>query len=778
MNNLVDSGLNLKSIEVRNLHQIVSDLNYNFTQILHLPGFKGQTGQTGASTTGATGQRGNVWIFANSQTFITNYTTITSSGQVTLSFLNSQLIANLPLLLTSLNTTSIIQNDIVVLPSRDVIQFNSVTNTFIETGIRFADGLSLTESQVVTIVNNILGGLSNNDVYTTYKGVVKNYADSGLGLNTDINSNSILDVSVSGAGSGVISSDFMFTALKEVVVNGTVQNMLLTGSPQKYHELVQSTQTSLTNDYMCGVDDFGALAVMQNSYNNGIILGHKDSNNFATWGRIYRTQNVLRLLSDYHPNIETVSRLDLSKTTTELYSPKDLKIINKDGFISITDYVTNKHYFYANSSGVSLGNVSTPSLSLNTNSFIKVNSSIGLNTDILSLQNGLLKASLYQPKSDVLVNDYTKIVTHNLLHLFKVDVDNIINNLDIRVTTLENQKVYKQQTYITTSTSLNTLVQFGLYIIKTSTSVTYTNVPNLDFNSVVGNVGYLKVNRFSNGSEIRLEQEFVENGFGDGTVKATRRAFSNDNGATFVFTQWTYTLDSDNFSFKSGAKILMSSEKFNDSFNITVNHATHTTTSIEANNPSTDSHKVSKGVKMDSTGHPTSVIEQDLDEWYYDKPEINTFLDERMPIGGIIMWSGQANTIPNKWKLCDGNNGTPNLSGRFIVSYDASNSQYDTVGNVGGTDEVTLTTNEMPPHKHTGITDWAGNHTHTGHVGEASGDWRGGGGNSAPNSTSVPSTVSQAGTHLHELNINNEGGGQAHENRPSFYVMAFIQFKG
>jgi len=36
------------------------------------------------------------------------------------------------------------------------------------------------------------------------------------------------------------------------------------------------------------------------------------------------------------------------------------------------------------------------------------------------------------------------------------------------------------------------------------------------------------------------------------------------------------------------------------------------------------------------------------------------------PTGGIIMWSGS--TVPIGWYLCDGTNGTPNLSSKFILA--------------------------------------------------------------------------------------------------------------
>ena len=38
-----------------------------------------------------------------------------------------------------------------------------------------------------------------------------------------------------------------------------------------------------------------------------------------------------------------------------------------------------------------------------------------------------------------------------------------------------------------------------------------------------------------------------------------------------------------------------------------------------------------------------------------------------VPGGFIGMWSGSAETIPTGWALCDGANGTPNLTDRFIL---------------------------------------------------------------------------------------------------------------
>jgi len=42
-----------------------------------------------------------------------------------------------------------------------------------------------------------------------------------------------------------------------------------------------------------------------------------------------------------------------------------------------------------------------------------------------------------------------------------------------------------------------------------------------------------------------------------------------------------------------------------------------------------------------------------------------------VPSGAILMWSGTIATIPSGWNLCDGTNGTPNLTNKFIIGADA-----------------------------------------------------------------------------------------------------------
>ena len=89
---------------------------------------------------------------------------------------------------------------------------------------------------------------------------------------------------------------------------------------------------------------------------------------------------------------------------------------------------------------------------------------------------------------------------------------------------------------------------------------------------------------------------------------------------------------------------------------------------------------------------------------------LNAHIDQQMPQGGIILWSGAANSVPAGWALCDGQNNTPDLRDKFIVG---AGSAYQP-GDAGGAVTVQLTTNELPAHTHsvTGTAASAGNHTH------------------------------------------------------------------
>ena len=74
----------------------------------------------------------------------------------------------------------------------------------------------------------------------------------------------------------------------------------------------------------------------------------------------------------------------------------------------------------------------------------------------------------------------------------------------------------------------------------------------------------------------------------------------------------------------------------------------------------------------------------------------NASLNQVIPTGVIVMWSGSIVSIPAGWALCDGNNGTPNLVDRFVLGAGTST---PAVGATGGSKDAIVVA-----HTHT-ITD-------------------------------------------------------------------------
>lgn len=188
---------------------------------------------------------------------------------------------------------------------------------------------------------------------------------------------------------------------------------------------------------------------------------------------------------------------------------------------------------------------------------------------------------------------------------------------------------------------------------------------------------------------------------------------------------------------------------------------------------------------------------------------------KHVPSGLIAMWSGLITAIPTGWALCDGENGTPNLRNRFIIG---AGNNYN-IGDIGGEETHTLSTTEMPSHSHTGSSG-SSSHSHTGSSGSSSHSHTGStnstgshthqysdsaiayvagifvdtGSKGANNSTikttdsggthshslSVDSnshshTLSiDSNSHTHTLSVNPSGSGDAHENRPPYYALAYI----
>lgn len=158
--------------------------------------------------------------------------------------------------------------------------------------------------------------------------------------------------------------------------------------------------------------------------------------------------------------------------------------------------------------------------------------------------------------------------------------------------------------------------------------------------------------------------------------------------------------------------------------------------------------------------------------------DIKAYIDDKLgsmggssiPRGLIAMWNGTQ--VPNGWALCNGqivdDLQTPDLSGKFIVGWQSGKEDYNLIGNTGGQEKVTLATQEIPSHVHS-FADAYYIEAHSDLVGANGTQWIGSN-LSGSNKTDRDNSY----VCLWDHDTRAAGGGQSHENRPPYYVLAYI----
>lgn len=132
-----------------------------------------------------------------------------------------------------------------------------------------------------------------------------------------------------------------------------------------------------------------------------------------------------------------------------------------------------------------------------------------------------------------------------------------------------------------------------------------------------------------------------------------------------------------------------------------------------------------------------------------------------IPIGGIIMWSGNITNIPQGWALCNGKNNTPDLRNRFIMG--AGDQRWP--GEKGGNKTVTLNPGQLPAHSH-GAGSLTLSNTNIAM-------WIKANNNTLSNSNNIKSGVYSSSTTI-SGNTAPSGNGNPIEILPPYYALAFI----
>lgn len=177
-----------------------------------------------------------------------------------------------------------------------------------------------------------------------------------------------------------------------------------------------------------------------------------------------------------------------------------------------------------------------------------------------------------------------------------------------------------------------------------------------------------------------------------------------------------------------------------------------------------------------------------------NKPITNALIlrhHQYVPIGGVIMFAGSV--APEGFLLCDGSEvliddydrlhciigntyGNPCVNIKFRLPdlrfrFPLGKNNVKNLGDVGGEENHTLTSGEMPVHNH-GVSDPG--HTHT--IDDIPNGTQGGistivGGATAADEVRYTGTTESKTT---GITINNSGGGQPHNNMPPYIVMNYI----
>lgn len=149
-----------------------------------------------------------------------------------------------------------------------------------------------------------------------------------------------------------------------------------------------------------------------------------------------------------------------------------------------------------------------------------------------------------------------------------------------------------------------------------------------------------------------------------------------------------------------------------------------------------------------------------------------------IPSGLISMWSGSIGSIPSGWYLCDGSNGTPNLTDRFIIGAGSSYA----VNGTGGASTVSLAVTNLPAHTHTAtststVTDPGHHHIYYLKTGTGYRPSAGGNENNGYDANTSDSTTGITVATTTSVSGGGSGGasGTAFSILPTYYALAFIQ---
>lgn len=300
----------LLKISYQSLQQFVEDINRNFAIIQNSPLYKGVPGDQGdQGNPGLGGKRGSRFFFLRLEKFLNAYPDVIFNGsQITFEWINSQLkdldtAKKLRQTLGLSDTDSFVAGDVIVLTNSRMIEYDDVNANFFDTGISFYQQNSLVssietkiEEYVKYYVDNNPTILSLQNIFEFYPTFAKVYASTGNTVITNRNSGANIYMPYfAGAGDnqGLEIDNHKYFGFSAKVFPVENNGTLVIGSMQKYTSILNDTVSLIqanhyTSAFTPNKNNIPAMVVLQDTVNNGIMFGYKESGNIARFGSIFK----------------------------------------------------------------------------------------------------------------------------------------------------------------------------------------------------------------------------------------------------------------------------------------------------------------------------------------------------------------------------------------------------------------------------------------------------------------------------------------------------------
>lgn len=323
----------LKKVEYENLEQFQADLNANFAIIENSPLFKGIPGQEGLpGAEGLRGIRGIKFMFVDLAKFQSQFPNeLILASNIDLNFLNSKVetFENKQKLLNALEVTEFVDKDIIVLSNSMMLAYKFNDEVFESTGVAFNPETNLMsnintiiENYVTYYINNHPGLNSMESNLTLYQTYAKNYADNNSGfITTELLGSSVYSPYIPGFNNttGIHIPNHKYYGYSDIAHGLTDNGTRVFGSMRRYYQLLMATISTagtetLSSDYAPGVNNIPSAVFLQDTYNNGLYLGHKNKNNLRRFASIYKNESdELIIKSDSSPLASEYSMLKIHR---------------------------------------------------------------------------------------------------------------------------------------------------------------------------------------------------------------------------------------------------------------------------------------------------------------------------------------------------------------------------------------------------------------------------------------------------------------------------------